>query len=298
MIELSQADGGLLSKGFAGDTFNTAWYARGCMSADWSVDYFTAVGDDRLSDEMIAFMTSAGIGTGYVARVQNKAPGLYIIHLENGERSFSYWRQNSAARGLASNPRLLRAALDASDVIYFSGITLAILPREDARTMLTELKGARLSGKHIVFDPNLRPRLWESAEAMRTTISEGARVSTIVMPSYDDEAQFFDDVSISATAERYHGLGAAVVVVKNGGAGVTVSADGINALVPAVKVARVVDSTSAGDSFNAAFLAEYFRQRDGIAAARLGVEAASRVIQKHGALVPLGARSVRDLPSL
>ncbi|SCB40706.1 2-dehydro-3-deoxygluconokinase [Rhizobium miluonense] len=285
MVELSQANDGHLRKGFAGDTFNTAWYARACLPADWSIDYFTALGDDAMSNEMASFMSSAGIGTASIRRLRGKTPGLYMINLKNGERSFSYWRDSSAARQLAADGDALRAAIEASDVLYFSGITLAILPREDAYTLLAELRRAKAVGKLVAFDPNLRPRLWSSLDAMHTLIADGARASTLVMPSFDDEAAHFGDDSISSTIRRYHQYGANMVVVKNGPEGATIGSGADETLVPAVKVNKVVDTTSAGDSFNGGFLAHYLQHGDPLAAAAFAAEIAAKVIQEHGALV-------------
>lgn len=286
MVELSQAGEGLLRKGFAGDTFNTAWYARACLPPAWSVDYFTALGDDPMSDEMVAFMGKAGIGTDLICRIKGKTPGLYMINLRNGERSFSYWRDSSAARSLAADPDRLREAVESADVVYFSGITLAILSHDDVETLLAEIRRAKAVGKFVVFDPNIRPRLWSSYDIMHTTISEGGRASSLVMPSFDDEAAHFGDASIEATIERYRGLGASHVVVKNGAEGATLRFANEQTHVPAEKVKKVVDTTSAGDSFNGAFLAHYLENRDAPAAARFGAKIAARVVSEHGALVP------------
>jgi 2-dehydro-3-deoxygluconokinase len=285
MVELSHAGPGLLRKGFAGDTFNTAWYARACMQPSWSVDYFTALGDDPMSDEMLSFFEEAGIGTGFIRRMRGKAPGLYMISLKDGERSFSYWRDNSAAKLLAADPDRLRFAIEGSDVVYFSGITLAILPREDADTLLAETRRAKAAGKFVVFDPNIRPRLWSSYDVMHTTISEGARSSSLVMPSFDDEASHFGDDSIEGTIRRYRALGASNVLIKNGAEGATLNFAGQESFVPAEKVENVVDTTSAGDSFNGSFLAKYLETKDAAASAHFAAKIAARVIGEHGALV-------------
>ncbi|MCJ9695614.1 sugar kinase [Rhizobium sp. PRIMUS64] len=285
MVELSQAGDGLLRKGFAGDTFNTAWYARACLAADWSVDYFTALGDDAMSGEMLAFIDTSGIGTSLIRRIRGRTPGLYMINLKDGERSFSYWRDSSAARSLAADPDRLREAVESAAVIYFSGITLAILPHEDAETLLAEVRRAKAAGKFVVFDPNIRPRLWSSYDVMHTTISEGARSSVLVMPSFDDEAAHFGDDSIEATIHRYRALGAVDIVVKNGADGVTLNFAGEQTFVPAERVKKVVDTTSAGDSFNGAFLARYLEAGDAPAAARFAAKVAARVVSEHGALV-------------
>ncbi len=286
MVELMQAEGDLLRKGYAGDSFNTAYYARLFLPRDWSVDYFTAVGTDTVSDEMLAFIEKTGVSTSYIRRVGGRTPGLYMIHLKDGERSFSYWRSVSAAKLLADDADPLRGAMDASDILVFSGITLAILAPDAAETLLLELRRAKAAGKLVVFDPNIRPRLWDDKTRMLETISAGARASSLVMPSFDDEASHFGDADVATTIARYRGLGVENVVVKDGAKGVTLSfGDSKTEFVPSAKVEKIVDTTSAGDSFNGAFLARYAADSDPVAAARFAAETAAAVIQHHGALV-------------
>ncbi|WP_312415314.1 sugar kinase [Shinella sp.] len=285
MVELMQAEGGLLRKGYAGDTFNTAYYARQYLPSDWSVDYLSAVGTDTISDEMLAFMQGHGIGTAHVAQIEGRSPGLYMIHLKDGERSFSYWRSASAARLLARDGDRLRAAMDASDLIVFSGITLAILPPEDVETLLAELRRAKATGKRIAFDPNIRPRLWDDAARMRDTITEGARAATLVMPSLDDETTHFGDAGLEETIARYRALGVADLVVKDGAEGATLVFGEERSHAPSAKVETIVDTTSAGDSFNGAFLARLATGASPQDAARFAANVAAAVIQHHGALV-------------
>lgn len=286
MVELSQAGDGLLRKGFAGDTLNTAWYARAYLPSDWSVDYFTGVGDDPLSQEMLAFIENAGIGTDSIARIKGGTPGLYLINLKDGERTFSYWRSMSAARQLATDADHLRKTIEAADLVYFSGITLAILANPMAvDTFLSELRRAKAAGKTVVFDPNIRPRLWADKDTMLDTISNGARAATLVMPSFDDEAGNFGDISVDATIDRYRGLGVANTVVKDGAKGATVDFNGARSHAPAVQAINVVDTTSAGDSFNGAFLARLMTGAEPQEAAEFAAKAAATVIGHHGALI-------------
>ncbi|NTE87015.1 sugar kinase [Agrobacterium rubi] len=287
MVELSQAGDGLLRKGFAGDTLNTAWYARACLPSDWTVDYFTALGDDPLSQEMLDFIDHAGILTSNISRIKGGTPGLYLINLKDGERTFSYWRNTSAARQLAADADHLRGTIEAADVIYFSGITLAILATPLAiDTFLAELRRAKAFGKQVVFDPNIRPRLWTDKNTMLKTITDGARAATVVMPSFDDEAGNFGDASIDATIKRYRDLGVANVVVKDGANGATLDFDGQRSHASAVQAASVVDTTSAGDSFNGAFLAKWVSGSMPQEAAIFAAKAAATVIGHHGALIP------------
>jgi len=285
MIELASLGGNMMRKGFAGDTFNTAWYARALLPENWSVEYFTSLGDDRASGEMLEFMASAGIETGRVRRLAGKAPGLYMIHLDQGERSFSYWRSASAARQLADDREIFQAAIEASDVIYFSGITLAILAPEARRTLLELTRTARDSGKTVAFDPNIRPRLWSDKREMLSAISEAAATASIVLPGFDDEAAYFRDASVEQTIGRYHGLGVAGVVVKDGANGATISEHGTMIHIPAHPPAAVVDTTSAGDSFNGGYLARLAAGDSPSDAARFATRVASAVIGQPGALI-------------
>lgn len=285
MVELRQSEGGLFRRGFAGDTFNTAFYLRAFLPAAVPVEYFTAVGTDPASAEMLASIEAAGVGTGFIRRVPDRQPGLYMIHLDRGERSFSYWRSVSAARLLADDPASLRRAIDASDTIFFSGITLAILAPEAAAALLAEIGRAREAGKLVAFDPNIRPNLWDSPERMCQVISAGAAAAGMVMPSFEDEARHFGDRSIHRTIDRYHGLGVDKVVVKDGAEGITLSFAGGRTFVPSFAAGDIVDTTGAGDSFNGAFLASYLVSGNEQAAAEFAARVAATVIGYHGALV-------------
>ncbi|MEO0357389.1 MAG: PfkB family carbohydrate kinase, partial [Pseudomonadota bacterium] len=134
--------------GFAGDTFNTAWYlAR--IAPDIDVRYLTAVGDDTISREMRAFIRDSQISDRHVQVIEGKTVGLYLIHLQSGERSFSYWRDSSAARQLAADPTALTLAMQEADLIYYSGITLAILDPAARQVLFDALDNARAAGKTV-----------------------------------------------------------------------------------------------------------------------------------------------------
>ena len=270
--------------GFAGDTFNTAWYLARC-APDVQVSYLTAVGDDPISQNMLTFMSASGIDSRFAQVSGGKTVGLYLISLDHGERSFSYWRGQSAAKTLADNPAALGDAMARSDIIYYSGITLAILAPEGRATLLGALRKARAAGKTIAFDPNLRPKLWASDSEMTRAIMQGAAVSDIILPSYEDEAEWFNDTSPQATAERYLAAGAMTVVVKNGVGPVSYADGEFRGDVAVTPVERPVDTTAAGDSFNAGFFARH-AAGDNIVDAIAHACALSRaVVQRRGALV-------------
>jgi len=287
MGELSETGSpGGLSMGFAGDTLNTAFYLRQNLGPEWTVDYVTAIGTDGLSERMVDFLKSEDIGTAHIRRLPEKTIGLYYITLKDGERSFTYWRNDSAARRLASDPAALTQALQGADVAYWSGITLAILSNQDRLTLIEALSRFAGQGGKVVFDPNLRPRLWDNPETMRGWIHRAAAISDLCLPSFDDEATWFNDVDPEATVKRYAAEGARRVIVKNGAAPVTflkpTGEIGSHAIPP---VGKIVDTTAAGDSFNAGFLAAELGGKSTEDAIEAGARLAGKVIGARGALV-------------
>ena len=286
MVELSGAGDGLLSQSFAGDVFNTLWYARKGLAENWSVEFYSAVGTDSLSEELLAFVEAGNIDTAGVRRIPERRPGLYMIHLDGAERSFSYWRDHSAAKLFAADKALLSGTMNAASVIYFSGISLAILSPGDADTFLDCLATARADGKTVVFDPNIRPTLWDTPARMRDVVARAASKATLVLPSFDDEAQAFGDADTDATLSRYQSYGSELVVLKNGEGDILVGG-GANSptIYPTQPVAEPLDTTGAGDSFNGAFLAEYLKENDIAAAVRAGQTCAAEVVCHRGALI-------------
>jgi len=268
---------------FAGDTFNSAYYLKAQLGDGAEVDYVTCVGDDLYSGQMLDFIAQNGIGTQYIRQIAGKRPGLYLIHQQDGDRQFTYWRETSAARHLADDVGCLHAALSDTDLIYFSGITLAILTPEKRAILLDCI--AQAGAKLTCFDPNIRRNLWPDVQELQQALQQAARLCDIVLPTYDDEAALMGDSSPLQMAQRYLKFGAREVVVKNGAA----SAWAVNTqthieCAPPI-VNEVVDATGAGDSFNGAYLAARLQGAALEPAVQAGHKMAAAVIRTSGALI-------------
>ena len=286
MMELRHRGPTDLDLAFGGDTLNTAVYLA---RLGVEIDYVTALGDDPYSEAMLAMWTGEGIGTGLVARLKGKLPGLYAIRTdERGERSFYYWRSAAAARDMLAGEHgeKILAALPAYSWIYLSGITLSILSEEKRRALLQGIAAARRSGAKIAFDPNYRPRGLPNPEAARAAFTEILRLVDLALPSFSDEKTLFGDADKQATAARLRGLGVAEIVVKDESAPCLVSTREGQVEVPGRAVRKAVDTTGAGDSFNAAYLAARLRGAAPGKAARAGHVLAAEVIVHPGAVIP------------
>jgi 2-dehydro-3-deoxygluconokinase len=287
MIEMSGGDDAQYRLGFAGDTLNTAWYARAMLpETEWGVDYVTALGDDLYSQQMAQFFAGNGIGTDHIRKVDGRRPGLYLIHQHAGDRHFTYWRNQSAARMMGDIPDFLNNALAGADIAYFSGISLAILHPRARGKLMQALYRARQGGARVAFDPNERPALWTSSRVMGSTITAAAILADVVLPTFPDEAALFGDASPEAVADRYLSWGAEEVVVKNGAEPAFVATHDVRSWVAPKPGAKSVDPTGAGDSFNGAYLSARARGAAPIEAAEAAHALAAQVIGHRGALVP------------
>jgi 2-dehydro-3-deoxygluconokinase len=287
MIELRHRDAALLELGFAGDSFNTALYLARLAAGGLAVDYVTALGDDPYSDAMLLAWRAEGIGTETVTRLGGKLPGLYLIRTEaNGERRFYYYRTDSAARRLFSDDNSpILARLPTYDVLYFTAISLSILAPAARERFRAALASARAAGRLVVFDSNYRPAGWTDRQAAQAAITPFLDVVGMALPTFEDEQALWGDAAPSETLARYRGRGIEVCV-KAGGLGCYLG-DGTPVPVPA-RIAPL-DTTAAGDAFNAAYLAARLGGAAPEAAALAGHRLAGTVIQYQGAIIPRSA---------
>jgi len=289
MIELQQRADGSLQQRFGGDTLNTAVYLSRAMGDKAQVDYVTALGDDSFSDAMCRSWADENIGLDLVQRLPGRLPGLYCIQTDAaGERRFLYWRNEAAVRDCftTSAAAPILAALPDYDVLYFSGITLAVLGASGREKLIETLIEARQRDARVVFDNNYRPRLWSSVEEARAAYRSVLPYVDLALLTVDDEQALFQFADCDAVFEAYAQIGTPEVVLKRGAEACLIRCDGEAFEVPAQKVEKVVDTTAAGDSFSAAYLASRLSGASPAQAADAGHRLASRVIQVPGALIP------------
>ncbi len=292
MIELQRSGSGMDYR-FGGDTLNSAVYmARLLDPARVRVAYVTALGVDGMSVEMAASWEGEGIDTACVLRLPDRLPGIYLIETDpGGERRFHYWRQDSAARHWLEAPDAGKVLLKlaAARMVYLSGISLAILSPADREILISALAQCRARGGSVVFDNNYRPRLWESAAAAAEVYRRVLAQCDIALLTLDDEQAIYGPGDAMAAVERTRALGVPEVVVKCGAAPCLVWADGKAVSVAPAPVADVVDTTAAGDSFGAAYLAARLSGAGPEQAAHAGHRLAGTVIRHRGAIIPRDA---------
>lgn len=251
----------------------------------------TALGRDAWSDALLRAWAGEGVDVSLVARHPERVPGLYGVTLDaHGERSFTYWRSESAARDLFALPEIdaLLAQAAQADLLFLSGITLSLYDDAGRARLVSLAADVRARGGHVAFDGNYRPRGWQRAEAAAAAFDAFAPHVSVALPTRDDEAAVHGEDDPYRIAERWHALGTPEVVVKLGAEGALVSHPGGSQIVPTV-AQRPVDTSGAGDAFGAAYLAARLSGADPATAAARGHALAGITIRHPGAIPPRDA---------
>lgn len=286
MVELAAIGDGIYRRRFAGDTFNTAWHMAQALQGRANVGFATRVGQDRISDAFVAELAADGLDVSVIGRDPLRGMGLYMIQLDGVERSFHYWRDTSAARGLAADAGALARAFVGAGLIHLSGITLAILPAADRETLFAALALARANGARVSFDPNIRPRLWASMDEVQQVIPQALALTDIALPSFDDEAAVWGDVDPQATIARMVAAGVVEIAVKDGAGPIVLYSDGMTTTLGTPTVRGIVDTSGAGDAFNAGYLSARLLGKAPEIAVAAGQKFSGQVIKHFGARLP------------
>ena len=288
MIEMAIVGDDTYRRSFAGDTYNTAWHIAQIPGWDVPVGFVTKVGVDQVSDRFVAELDADGLDSLFVGRVTDRTMGLYMIELDGAERSFQYWRSASAARQLADDLDWLTTALKGAGLVHLSGITLGVLSVSARANLFEALSIAREAGAKVSFDPNVRPRLWTSDAETRDVMGQFFAVTDIALPSFDDEARLWGDTSPNDTVNRFRAYGVKEVVVKNG-AGPVLAYDCTGVIAhPTLSVDGIVDTSGAGDAFNAGYLGARLCGANLAISISCGQRISAEVLRHYGARIPSG----------
>ncbi|MTC60238.1 sugar kinase [Providencia rustigianii] len=297
MVEL-QKSGELYKQSFGGDTLNTALYLSR-LTKDHGVvtRYLTGLGKDPFSQQMIESWEKEGINTEDVFLSEKALPGMYLIETSpDGERRFFYWRDNSAAKFWLNDrtQEQTQQRLNQQNYIYLSGISLAILPEEPRQCLLTMLKIAKQQGAKIIFDNNYRPTLWQSPNIAQQAYQQILHLTDIAFLTFDDEKSLYGDTHENDTIARTQQYGVPEIVIKRGGDDCFVIIDNHCISIAANQIDHIIDTTAAGDSFSAGYLASRILGSSPDEAAKMGHLLAGTVIQHRGAIIPLDAMPTID----
>lgn len=288
MIELIERPDGSLTRGYGGDTLNTAIYL---VRLGIETDYVTALGDDPFSDAMLASWQAEGVGTQSTIRIAGAVPGLYLIQTTpDGERRFTYWRTNAPVRRLFAIPETpaLETWLARRSILYLSGITLSLFDDPSRARLFACLDQLRANGGTVVFDTNFRPRGWPNLEVARSAYRAMLNRTDLVLAGMEDFTLLWQGTNAEAATACFKPPSVRELVLKCPDLACRITTETETHTIPTRPV-PAIDTTAAGDSFAAAYLAARLHNHPPPQAAIAAHRLAGTVIRHPGAIIPRDA---------
>jgi 2-dehydro-3-deoxygluconokinase len=285
LVELVEEPGGTARRGFGGDALNLAVYlAR--EAASIHVILATAVGNDTDSDALLVLCRDEGLDDRHIRRVAGAELGRYRVTVDgSGERAFVYERSGSPFRDALAGDEALPDP-GSVDALCFSGITVAVLRDAGRATLLAYAKAVRNVGGMVVYDPNHRPALWADDGEARAWTDQIAPIADVLVASAEDGRELTHVESTFEIARAFRAVGAREVVVTDGPGPCVVSYGDVVAEIDAVSPLQVIDTTAAGDAFDAGYISARLRGKTPERSAAAGHALAATVVGHRGALAP------------
>jgi 2-dehydro-3-deoxygluconokinase len=283
LVEMTRRPDGAFQPSISGDAFNTIFYAA---RVGMRTGLITAVGDDLFTPMIVERISDEAIDMAHVQRLPGRRNGIYFIeHDDWGERHFHYWRDNSAATETLQHADVDRLAtyVSGAHFLLISGITLAVMKEPERLRELLESVHGRTT---IVLDANYRPRLWRSVREYQFRIETTLPFVDVFLPSRQDIESAWRGKEPRETLAMASDAGVTTTIMKDGASGCAVYVDGELHALPPVDGFHVVDTTGAGDAFNAGVLGGLLRGTSLEEACDLGQRIAARALMVPGAIDP------------
>ena len=282
MIEFNQIQPGApeYRQGFGGDTSNAIIAAarQGARTA-----YVTRVGADAFGDRLLELWHEEQVDVSAVARDPQAPTAVYFVTHSKQGHAFSYLRAGSAASRMGPDDLPAQKIADAR-FLHVSGISQAI-STSACDTVFEAIAMARAAGTQVVYDSNLRLKLWPIDRA-RAIIRETVTRCDIFLPSLEDAELFTGLRAHDDIADWCLAAGAPTVVLKLGKDGAIVARRDGRVRIAGHTV-DAVDATGAGDCFAGALMARLVEGDELLTAVRYANAAAALTTNGFGAVAPI-----------
>jgi 2-dehydro-3-deoxygluconokinase len=279
LVEFSAAGDNLYQVGFSGDVLNSLSAAR---HLGLSTGLISALGDDPFTMDLVEVLRSENIDLQYAPIVEGHPNGVYFIHVsDSAHPSFHFLRKDSAATETFTKQSLeqLIEYGKSARALLFSSIPLAVMKeRERIHQFLDALHGETA----LCYDLNVRPALWSNRDDLIQQLDRLAKVVDVIFVTNDDDTALFGWREPSHAVQYYLRHGFRRVIFRRGGQATLVGTPEENFEVPVPKVAAVVDTTGAGDAFNAGYITALLRKHDTYECVAMGNAAAACSLDSRG----------------
>ena len=284
MIEISNINNSLYNQSFAGDTLNFCNYLD---KKKLNAFFLSAIGKSEINQSLLDFVKSKKISTKYIKKINQFEVGLYLIkNKDNGEKQFFYWRDESAAKHYFNNIDFLNLykELKNFDYIYFSGITLSIIHISKLNNFIKLLKLLKRKKIKIVFDFNIRPSRWNKKN-LNIFLDSVLKFVDICFLSGEDMNYWKNKNDIKSYEQIVRKYKLKHSIFRKNAKFTYVFLNKTRYVFKNKLLKRVVDTSGAGDGFNAAYLSNFIVNNDPVLALKAGSSLGSKIVMKKGAIV-------------
>ncbi len=284
MIEISNIKNSLYNQSFAGDTLNFCNYLD---KKKLNAFFLSAIGKSEINQSLLNFVKSKKISTKYIKQINQFELGLYLIkNKDNGEKQFFYWRDESAAKQYFNNIDFLNLFKDLEnfDYIYFSGITLSIIHISKLNNFIRLLKLLKNKKIKIVFDLNIRPSRWNKKN-LNIFLDSVLKFVDICFLSGEDMNYWKNKNNTKSYEQIVRKYKIKHSIFRKNAEYTYVFLNKTRYVFKNKLLKKVVDTSGAGDGFNAAYLSNFIVNNDPVLALKAGSSLGSKIVMKKGAIV-------------
>jgi 2-dehydro-3-deoxygluconokinase len=245
-----------------------------------SVEWFSKLGEDEFGIFVRNIIRGEGVDTAHVLFDKNNPTAVFFKERrQTGDPKVYYYRKNSAASTLCPED-LKDEYIKNAKILHITGITAAI--SESAReTVHKAITIAKENGVKVVFDPNIRLKLWSESVA-RNELLKIARRCDVILPGIDEGKILTGESEPEKIAEKLLIGDCKTVVIKLGEYGAFYKTSESCEYIPGYKVEKIVDTVGAGDGFAAGFLSGILKEYNLFESVRLGNKIGSSALTTEG----------------
>jgi 2-dehydro-3-deoxygluconokinase len=285
MIEITNTYNNNFQQSFAGDTLNFCSYLN---KKNFNVDYLSSVGKSEINKDFFNLLKSKKISKKLIHIHPHNETGLYLIKNDkNGEKNFYYWRDNSAAKNYLNelNYKKLEIILKKYHYIYFSGITLSIISKNKQKDFCNLIKKLKEYNVKIIFDLNIRIKRWPNKKHLNASINLFLPFIDILFSTGEDIKNWKnnDNLSFFNKLIKSNKINHAIFR-KNASLNYAILNDQIYKITNKVHK-MIVDSSGAGDGYNAAYISEFLTSGDVYRSLQASHLLGSKIVMKKGAII-------------
>lgn len=233
------------SRKFAGAETNVA---IGLQRLGFQTGWISRVGDDEFGKGLIHFVRGEGVDVSQVQADSRAPTGLYFKEIRHEQDVYVYYYRAGSAASKMTAADIQEAYIAQAKYLHITGITPA-LSESCFQAVLQAVQFAKKHHVLVVFDPNIREKLWNSKEQARERLLQVAEQADIILPGVSEARYLLGDASLEQYAQHFLEKGSRMVIVKEGSKGAHFFTKDVHGFVPSYPVERVVDPIGAGDGF-------------------------------------------------